>query len=607
MGKKGNTSVQSMVITQAIIICIISLAIISYMPVFRDFILFPKKVRVEAISEQRFKLAKQMLPEHGVIGYWSDCSNMHDYNCIAQFYIAQYALSPLILDRSAKQPFILGNFSNAGNNQREWNGSVIKLLMDSGNGVKLYLMDGKLILLCLSFSISLLTGFFLASLFSMRQKKSCLPLLLRLSIAVGLGFGISSALYFIHLYFGPSTNRLAIMETVLLVSLFFLYIYSLDTNSISQDSYEKPTKGSVYRKILLVGFSSTCVFALLTFLIRSLILPHGGWDAWQTWNLFARFFFRGGDQWRDAFTTLLNPHHPNYPLLIPATIARSWQYIGSETQLVSIVTAGLFTFATIGLLFSSLSLLKGKGQALLAGIILAGTPNYIILGSRQYADVPLGFFFLAALVLLSYQEKIPENHNLSLLAGIMAGLTCWTKNEGFLFLLSIILAQVISFRVVDSRKTNKYVKRLLSFFAGAAPVLALVLLYKWNIAPANDLVSGQGLSQIFIKLRDTSRYLLIMKSFFLISLNICPLGLLMIFYSFYLKISFTEENKRLCISLLLTLSLMLSGYFLVYVITPYDLDWHLDTSFSRLLMQLWPSIIFTSFLMSYTPEEALSV
>lgn len=118
---------------------------ISYLPIFRDILLFPEKLRVEDISryEKRFEAAKGMLPEHGVIGYRSDCSDMHDINCIARFYIAQYALSPIILDRSPARTLILGNFRNAGTVQEKLSDGVVKLLMDSGNGVKLYLMDGK--------------------------------------------------------------------------------------------------------------------------------------------------------------------------------------------------------------------------------------------------------------------------------------------------------------------------------------------------------------------------------------------------------------------------------------------------------------------------------
>ena len=52
------------------------------------------------------------------------------------------------------------------------------------------------------------------------------------------------------------------------------------------------------------------------------------------------------------------------------------------------------------------------------------------------------------------------------------------------------------------------------------------------------------------------------------------------------------------------LPLMLAGYFLVYVTTPCDLQWHLATSAGRLLLHLWPLCIMVLFLCLATPEES---
>jgi formate hydrogenlyase subunit 3/multisubunit Na+/H+ antiporter MnhD subunit len=46
-----------------------------------------------------------------------------------------------------------------------------------------------------------------------------------------------------------------------------------------------------------------------------------------------------------------------------------------------------------------------------------------------------------------------------------------------------------------------------------------------------------------------------------------------------------------------TLILMLIGYFFVYVNTPYDIGWHLETSLVRLYVQLWPSFVFVTMFM----------
>ena len=48
---------------------------------------------------------------------------------------------------------------------------------------------------------------------------------------------------------------------------------------------------------------------------------------------------------------------------------------------------------------------------------------------------------------------------------------------------------------------------------------------------------------------------------------------------------------------------MLLGFFFVYILTPHELSWHLDTSLSRLFLQLWPSIVFVACLCLNSPQE----
>ena len=40
---------------------------------------------------------------------------------------------------------------------------------------------------------------------------------------------------------------------------------------------------------------------------------------------------------------------------------------------------------------------------------------------------------------------------------------------------------------------------------------------------------------------------------------------------------------------------MLAGYFCVFLITPYPLKWQLESSLSRLIVQLWPLLLTAVF------------
>ena len=80
----------------------------------------------------------------------------------------------------------------------------------------------------------------------------------------------------------------------------------------------------------MVVFSIALASSLISFAVAFLKEPHGRWDAWLIWNMHARFLYRGGDHWREAFASGLDWSHWDYPLLLPLSIARGWTYTGGE-------------------------------------------------------------------------------------------------------------------------------------------------------------------------------------------------------------------------------------------------------------------------------------
>ena len=82
-------------------------------------------------SDQRFAALKAALPQQGIVGY------IGDSNSPANYYLAQYALAPLVLDNSLNHPLIVGNFSTSPPPQNPPS-AHLQLLKDFGNGVLLY-------------------------------------------------------------------------------------------------------------------------------------------------------------------------------------------------------------------------------------------------------------------------------------------------------------------------------------------------------------------------------------------------------------------------------------------------------------------------------------
>lgn len=469
-----------------------------------------------------------------------------------------------------------------------------------------------IISLMLSFFIPLSIGYFLVGFCWPGARSTPCHYAMKSSLAIGIGLGISSCIFFLWASVtGPSVGGPIITETGLLIGLVFLYKTQkhnyVEAAELNGEFLLKQTP----HRILSISFYIVLISALASFILLSLKNPHGGWDAWATWNMRARFLFRGGDHWQDCLglSSWSHPdYHPDYPLLLSGIVARCWKIIDKETLVVPMLISMSFTFATVGLIFSSLSVIRCKTQGFLAGLVLLGTPFFIEHGASQYADIPIGFFFLSTIVLFSLQDGTPKKKlNLLFLAGITTGLSFWTKNEGFLFLLSIIVAGLAVITLTKERKP--YLGQMLPFAMGILPLAGIVIYFKTQLVLPNDLLSIQRFHTTMGRLADFSRYLTVGKAFvnqiFHFGGWVISIVIVLILYLFLFGVKIEEQRKTTIISSLIALCLMLAGYFLNYIIRSPDLHWHLRYSLNRLLLQLWPSFLFTFFLIA-GPHESIA-
>ena len=471
-----------------------------------------------------------------------------------------------------------------------------------------------------SLLLSLASGILLTFLFFPSRKGAAAGLAFRLFAGAGLGFGVTSCLYFVCLLTGLTRYLSAIDLGVCL--LLGTPCFILFRRPAARGGQPLPETGQTSRfPILLAGiFSIELVASVISFVFAFLKEPHGRWDAWLIWNMHARFLFRGGEHWRDAFASGLDWSHWDYPLLLPLSIARGWQYIGGESLSIPAVMAFVFTFLTLGLLWSGLSLLRSRSHGYLAAMVLMGTPLFIAMGAAQFADIPLAFFMLTSLVLLLLHARSPENQPGALiLAGLAAGLCAWTKNEGLLFLL--IVTGSLFCTAFYAGGWRSALNRTAGFLAGALPILLMVIYFKTQLSPANDLFSGFGPAAAVAKLTDFGRYAEIAKAFFITGLSFTQglidvrVGmhlnpgavsiLLLIVYLFLAGVRIDGRDQAGLIRSAAILGLMLIGYFFIYVLTPLDLSYHLATSLNRLFLQLWPSVIFLCFMTAGSPETSI--
>jgi hypothetical protein len=416
------------------------------------------------------------------------------------------------------------------------------------------------------------------------------------ALCLGIGFSSLTTMAFIEAGFGPATWSFVQLDVGVWACVLALgcWIRRGERAGAARPSGRGGTtaKGKTGRAtfidwILRAGFAATAVAALGAAIASSLALPHGEWDAWAIWNQHARFLFRGGDRdvWHALFA--IEWAQPDYPLLVPAAVARQWAYAGRETILgpASIAIALGMTAVTF-----VVTAIDGR-RAWIAGALTLGAGTFLAQIPSQTADVPLACFIVAALVAASGRLEIGFGPLTgTLVAGAASALAAWTKNEGIVFAMLMLLWAA----VVAVRRGEQAI--LVGGLAGAAPVLAALAWFKLTLAPPSVLFAGQSIAAYVERLFDLDRQVTVTKA---IAQHLMHWGAPYAPGTFALMgvaaLWLAARGGPATRGRTAVVGLMLVSYYLVYMTTPLDLTWHVATSFDRLLVQLWPALVLTVF------------
>lgn len=451
------------------------------------------------------------------------------------------------------------------------------------------------VLSLLVFSLPIVTGTLIAHLLWI-GKNHPIELALKLSLGIGVGLGISSLLYFIYLIFFAGNPYFLYMELALFLTV--LIAAYLKNKKTAQTHSPKLSISSLQIALLIIaGFVSISSFLGVVNYARQ--RSHGDWDAWMIYNRTARFIYRGQETWLDAFSKDMDViFHADYPPLLSLNIASRWNILNEETAYVPMFQSILFSFASLGLCFAALVRLQSLGQASLGLILLSGVPFFLREGGRQTADVPLAIYTLASIVFIffHYHEKRPV---LIVFAGLAAGLAAWTKNEGILFLISSAGVMVVAALWRHSFQD------LYLYFGGLLLPLALLFYFKFQLAPPSEFLSGGSIKMIQ-DLMDASRHQMIFgsfKNYFLHGGGWNNIGIFLILCIYFLLFhSPIKDDPDVVFISLSIFACQFLGYYLFYLISPYDLAWHVNYSLSRLFVHIYPALIFVILYASQSPE-----
>lgn len=410
--------------------------------------------------------------------------------------------------------------------------------------------------------------------------------LLRVTLGFFLGAGIVSVqMVLALLIFGSLDHRLPLME---LGTLGLLTILNLMRRVPSEPSSEGESIPTMVMTVVGFALLGLVLEVLET---RSRAFPHGGWDAWSIWNARARFLYLGEAEWRTGFCIEAEAGHPDYPLLLMGMVCQLWCWVGEASERAAASLGIVSTVMTSALVLGAVGALRGGFVGWIAFAAWFGSWNLLRRSYEQCADIPMSACCIGSVVLLEFSRTRPEKVVLAGLSGAFASAAAWTKNEGIVFAL-VMLATV----------TVTAWRRLWAFAMGAAPFGSVLLWFKLNLAPANDLVVATSGESLLNRLTDVSRIGKVGEAFatellrFGEPMSTWPalsIGMLPILIVAAIRgIWWTRPAERRQAAVALAVFMVMAvAYFVVYVLTPKDLEWHLNSSLDRLVIQIWPVAI----------------
>lgn len=428
-------------------------------------------------------------------------------------------------------------------------------------------------------------------------KPLAMELWLSLSFALGLGFNALAILGSIAV-FGATQWWFVLGAAAAAAAASFLRGAPLETFGPSQ--LAEDLRAPMQRA--LVGVCAALIALLLAFLYENAAsLPFTGYDGRATWNFKAKILLHEDTVRGEIFHDPHRVHyHREYPLLIPSALYALYELHGDvQERAARVFFSSIFLFQLL-FLFGALRR-SGAGPALAAMVTLfyAATPFRSDWSERDggalnsgSVDIPLSFFALAACVLWLWWWRERARWQW-LLAAAFGAFGLMTKNEGLIVLAATVVAMAAA---AITQPRGERMRPLLLGLAGIAAAVALAAPSLW-LARFQPLTYDEKYSLALIN-ADMLRH--------------APERIRMIAHVIAWDIAKLDKWGFTWFVILGALPLMVWGwrgrrgdcfldvllfawagaYLFVYVVTPMNLNFHLNTSMSRLLSHFLPLVLF---------------
>jgi len=332
-------------------------------------------------------------------------------------------------------------------------------------------------------------------------------------------------------------------------------------------------------------------FTLLVVLLGPIIVePLRDWDARSIWFLHAKMIYSAGTigfpaGWTE---TAITWSHPDYPKFIPALAAQIAFIFGFWNEYLPKLS--LFLTLVPGFIFIINTLKRQVSDVLLFLMVPFSFFPYVWNG---YMDGILAFYFAITLIFMIKWSK--SNNPTDLFTGICSmTFLMMLKNEGILAFISIIIS-IILFLFFYRKKVylkpilSKYWRYFIAICILLIPFLAwLYLKSQWGLQSDLEIGTRTSILQIISRLGDGSWKMILKAEYRHISINLL-IAILAFLASLRWKIPAIKDT----IPILAAAGVYFLGITFIYLLTPRDLNWHLDTSIERTMMMVNAALIYS--------------
>lgn len=334
--------------------------------------------------------------------------------------------------------------------------------------------------------------------------------------------------------------------------------------------------------VLAIGLTVLDVF------VSTLTTPFLYLDAIWFWTPKAKLFYQHRFTPFAAFHDFSEFVHPDYPLFLPLTEVWLFLWMGGVNEYFMKLLSPVYMMLLVLSMWAFVRRFCGQRAALIAAGLLATTPFVLQHGTMAFADLPLAFYYWLATALLLAWFQTPQPLFL-LLGAVFLGLSGLIKNEGLP--LIVLNGCALAGYLVGQRKAGRReIQRALLLFGGVSVGMVLPWLFvRYRMGLESDLslpslssLLPRALQRIWPMAKALAREMFAPSSV-LTKWNLAW---------YLLVLVVVLHGRTLWRSVLRYPALILAGqalvYLWIYIITPYNINWHLSSSLDRLLLHGYP-------------------